>query len=171
MIINTKRLAITKFTKEEWLDLLDICNDFEASPYKIYDFPMPTDKKGVQELAERWENSGSFFAVRVHDSSEMIGYVCYHKNDETYDIGFAFKAIHQNKGYAYEAANEFIKYLNKEMNVKTFTAGLGLGNLPSYHLIKKLGFKLISTEEISFRVDELGNKISFEGGNFELSFE
>ncbi len=170
MKINTKRLTITKLTEDNWQDLLVICHDFEASPYKIYDFQMPTDKIQVQELAKRWENFGSFFAVKLEGRNEMIGYVCYHKNDDVYDIGFAFKVIHQNHGYAFEAVDAFLRYLNKELGITRFSAGLGLGNLPSYHLIQKLGFKLISTEELAFRKDDKGNNISFVGGNFELSF-
>lgn len=45
-------------------------------------------------------------------------------------------------------------------------AGTALRNVPSVILLKRLGFELIGTEEVSFFKDVSGNDIYFEGGNF-----
>lgn len=59
----------------------------------------------------------------------------------------------------------FATCLNDEM-IGFIHAGTALRNVPSVILLKRLGFELIGTEEVSFFKDESGNDIYFEGGNF-----
>lgn len=59
----------------------------------------------------------------------------------------------------------FATCLNDEM-IGFIHAGTALRNVPSVVLLKRLGFELIGTEEVSFFEDESGNDIYFEGGNF-----
>lgn len=168
MIIKTERLEITEMKAEDWPDLLEIFQDFEASPYAQFDYPLPLEEAGVQQLADRWAKTGLFFAVRLHGKTEMIGYICFHNDDGAYDIGYNFKSKEQGKGYAYEAASAMLQTMRAERGITYFTAGLALGNRPSRRLAEKLGFVLAGTETRTFRKDTAGQGISCECGNFEL---
>lgn len=96
----------------------------------------------------------------------MIGYVCFHREGDSYDLGYCFRSDCHGKGYAYEACAALLRYMTEKRNVKVFTAGMALKNLPSCRLLGKLGFVLEKTETLSFQRDENGNDITFEGGVF-----
>ena len=96
----------------------------------------------------------------------MIGYVCFHKDENKYDLGYCFHSAYHSKGYAYESTKAIIEYLFKECGASSFTAGTAIDNIPSCGLLKKLGFTCVSTEEVSF-----DNEFSFQGGNFVLNLK
>ena len=96
----------------------------------------------------------------------MIGYVCFHKDKEAYDLGYCFYSVFHSNGYAYESTRALIDYLIEEYGVKTFVAGTAIDNIPSCRLLEKLGFICVSTELVSFNED-----FSFQGGNFVLNLE
>ena len=96
----------------------------------------------------------------------MIGYVCFHKEQNKYDLGYCFHSAYHSNGYSYESTTAIIEYLFQEYGASSFTAGTALDNIPSCNLLKKLGFTCVSTEEVSF-----DNEFSFQGGNFVLNLK
>lgn len=166
MQIFTERLYIHTLRCSQWQDVQEICADFERSAYAQYDYPLPIEEKTVQQLTERWAQTGQFYSVHIKGCEEAIGFVCFH-GDDALDVGFNFKARYQGKGYAYEAVSAMLEEMNKTRRVTRFTAGLALDNLPSRRLIEKLGFSLVSRERRSFRTDDNGVQMQHECGNFE----
>lgn len=100
----------------------------------------------------------------MKETNDMLGYVCFHKDQEVYDLGYCFHSAHHLKGYAYEATKALIEYFANEYGVTHFTAGTAIRNIPSCSLLKKLGFTCVSTEILSF-----DNVFSFQDGNFVLN--
>ena len=166
MELKTFRLYIRALREDDWTEMKNLFIDFNNSKYAAYDRPLPTEDTEVKKLTKQFAESGLFFAVFLLDKSQMIGYVCFHKNDEKYDLGYCFHSAHHSKGYAYESTKALIDYFVKKYNVPAFTAGTAIDNIPSCKLLKKLGFECVSTECISFNED-----FSFEGGNFILSLQ
>lgn len=163
MEIKTNRLSIRTLSKYDWMEMKEIFIDFNNSKYAIYDRPLPTEDNDVRELVKKFSENSLFFTIYTTDKNEMIGYVCFHKNEDKYDLGYCFHSAYHSRGYAYESINALIDYVGKEYNVSIFTAGTAIGNIPSCKLLEKLRFIRISTETVSFN-----NDFSFQGGNYLL---
>ena len=164
MKLETSRLFIRNLNESDWQKMKSIFVEFNRSKYAVYDMPLPTEDEQAKALTKRFADSNLFFAVFLKQSNEMIGYVCFHKDGDTYDLGYCFHSSNHSNGYAYESTNALIKYFADECGVTHFTAGTAIDNIPSCKLLEKLGFVCVSTEEVSF-----DNAFSFQGGNFVLN--
>lgn len=147
--ILTSRLEIHPMRLEEWQDVLEMFLDFENSPEKLYDYPLPTTEEKAKEQVRVWSDSGYFYSVCRKGSSEAMGYLCF-CGGQTREMGYSFKKKHQGQGYAQEAAQEMLEQM-KQMGVRRVIAELALENLPSRRLIARLGFTQIGTKNHLFR--------------------
>ena len=163
MRLETSRLFIRHLNESDWQEMQKVFIDFNNSKYAIYDMPLPTEDEESKALTKRFADSNLFFAVFLKECNDMIGYVCFHKNADKYDLGYCFHSAYHSNGYAYESTDALIKYLAAECSANHFTAGTAIDNIPSCKLLEKLGFICVSTETVSF-----DNTFSFQGGNFEL---
>lgn len=166
MEITTSRLSVRTLCEHDWMDMKNIFVDFSNSEYAAYDRPFPTDDSEIRALVRQFADSGSFFTVRTLDINKMIGYVCFHKDNDIYDVGYCFHSSYHGKGYAYESVHSLIEYISREYGIFTFTAGTAIDNKPSCRLLEKLGFVCVSTENVSF-----DDSFVFQGGNFELKLD
>ena len=164
MELKTFRLYICDLREDDWTKMKSLFMDFNNSKYAAYDRPLPTEDMEVEALTKQFVENNLFFAIYLIDSNQMIGYVCFHKDEEKYDLGYCFHSAFHSNGYAYESVKALIDYFVREYNVTTFTAVTAIANMPSCKLLKKLGFECVSTEYLSFSED-----FSFEGGNFILN--
>ena len=164
MRLETSRLCIRRLHKTDWQEMKSIFNDFNNSQYAVYDMPLPTEEEEARALTKRFAESNLFFAVFLKDSSDMLGYVCFHKEGDNYDLGYCFHSAYHSRGYAHESIKALLEFMVVECDATGFTAGTALENIPSCRLLEKLGFVCVSTETVSF-----DNVFSFQGGNFELS--
>ena len=164
MRLETDRLYIRNLTETDWREMKNIFVDFHNSKYSVYDLPFPTDDEGAKELTKGFAVNNLFFAVFLKESSDMIGYVCFHKDGDIYDLGYCFHSAYHSKGYAYESTRALVEYFATENSATCFTAGTALDNTPSCRLLEKLGFLCVSTETVSFN-----GEFSFQGGNFVLN--
>lgn len=166
MKLETSRLYIRHLNESDWQEMKNIFIDFNNSKYAVYDMPLPTGDEESKALTKRFADSHLFFAVFLKESSNMIGYICFHENGSKYDLGYCFHSAYHSNGYAYEGTNALVKYFVNERGATGFTAGTAINNIPSCRLLEKLGFSCVSTETVSF-----DNIFSFQGGNFELNIK
>lgn len=166
MSLETRRLYIRHLLETDWQEMKEIFIDFNRSKYAAYDAPLPTENEEIKALIKKFAESKLFFAVFHNESGNMIGYVCFHKNDSIYDLGYCFHSAYHSNGYAYESTKALVDYFASEYGVTNFTAGTAIDNIPSCRLLDKLGFSLISTETVSF-----DNVFSFQGGNYVLNIQ
>ncbi|MBQ8231274.1 MAG: GNAT family N-acetyltransferase [Lachnospiraceae bacterium] len=164
MILETSRLYIRNLSETDWQEMKNIFIDFNNSQYAVYDMPLPTEDEETRALTKRFAESKLFFVVFLKELSDMLGYVCFHKDGDKYDLGYCFHSAYHSKGYAYESTKALIEYFVTECGATGFTAGTAINNIPSCRLLEKLGFICASTEMVSF-----DNIYSFQGGNFVLS--
>lgn len=166
MKLKTHRLYIRDLQEDDWTKMKSLFIDFNNSKYAAYDRPLPTEDIEIEALTKQFVENGLFFVIYLLDKNKLIGYVCFHKDEEKYDLGYCFHSTFHSNGYAYESTRALINYFIQEYNATTFTAGTAIDNIPSCKLLEKLGFKCVSTEYISFNED-----FSFEGGNFILNIQ
>ncbi len=163
-MIETNRLCIRHLNEADWQDMKRIFTDFKNSEYAVYDMALPTNNKETKALTKRFADSNLFFAVFLKESSEMLEYVCFHKDGDSYDLGYCFHSAYHSKGYAYENTKALVEYFASECGETRFTAGTAIDNTPLCRLLEKLGFTCVSTEAVSF-----DNAFSFQGGNYVLN--
>ena len=163
MRLETSRLYIRNLNETDWPEMKKIFTDFNNSKYAVYDRPLPAEDKEAEALTKKFAESNMFFAVFQKESGNMLGYVCFHKDDNIYDLGYCFHSAYHANGYAYESTKALIDYFTDECGAAGFTAGTAIDNIPSCRLLEKLGFVCVSTETVSFDDD-----FAFEGGNFVL---
>lgn len=166
MEMETKRLYIRTLLPDDWPALKAVFADFRRSPCAVYDAPLPSEDGKVRALAARFAASRLCFAVFLKHSPAMIGYVCFHDERESYDLGFCFLSSHHGRGYAREACEALIDALRRLRRAQCFTAGAALENIPSCRLLERLGFALQRTEPMSFH-----KNIAFTGGFFVKRFD
>ena len=171
-MIQTNSLTIRRVKTSDWKDVKEIWAKVAKTEYAQYDNPKDTSDEAVKKRIKKWDsfsdsNEHMFFAV-CHEE-KVIGYVAFNKRDTGYEIGYCFNPDYHRKGYAKESITKLINEL-KNKGINHFTAGTAINNIPSVKLLYSLNFKLVSTEQVSFYKDNLGNDIYFEGGNFELKF-
>ena len=164
MRLETNRVYIRPLYETDWQEMKEIFADFNNSRYAVYDMPLPIEDKEVKSLTRSFAESNLFFTVFLKESSDMIGYVCFHKDGDKYDLGYCFHSAYHSKGYAYESTKALVEYFIDQCGATCFTAGTAIDNIPSCRLLEKLGFVCVSTETISF-----DNAFSFQGGNFVLN--
>ena len=163
MEIETSRLYIRDLYETDWVEMKEIFIDFNRSKYSAFDRPLPKDDDESKSLTKQFSDTVLFFAVHLLENSKMIGYVCFHKNGDSFDLGYCFHSAYHSNGYAYESVTALIEYFAKEHHVSSFTAATAIENTPSCKLLERLGFVYVSTETVAF--DE---KFSFQSGNFAL---
>ena len=166
MMIETERLNIRPMQQSDSPALLRLSMDFEHSPLANYDSPFPLDPAANQRLTEFLASTGLFFAVCRKDTAEMIGFVCFHRNGDTFDLGYRFLTAHHGHGFAFEACTAMMEHIRQQFRPSAFTAGTALDNAPSCRLLARLGFRLQHTEVVSFRKTAASEPIAFTGGIF-----
>ena len=164
MEIETSRLYIRDLYETDWVEMKEIFIDFNQSKYAAFDRPLPKDDDESKSLTKQFSDTGLFFAVHLLENSKMIGYVCFHKNGDSFDLGYCFHSAYHSNGYAYESVTALSEYFAKEHHVISFTAATAIENTPSCRLLERLGFVCVSTETMSF-----DGKFSFQSGNFALN--
>lgn len=113
-------------------------------------------------MARHFAGTGLAFGVRLAETQALAGYVCFHREGEAYDLGYCFHSDYQGQGYAWESVTALLEYFASQ-GAAVFTAGTALDNLPSRRLLERLGFALVSTEQVAFV-----ENFSFLGGCFRL---
>ena len=88
MELKTYRLYIRDLREDDWPQMKSLFIDFNNSKYAAYDRPLPTVDVEVETLTKRFVETSLFFAIYLLDKEQMIGYVCFHRDEEKYDLGY-----------------------------------------------------------------------------------
>lgn len=170
IMITTKRLTIRPIEAKDWIAIKEIWDDFKKTEFVVYDNFKDTTPESLQPRIAKWAevtrqgNEHMFFATCLND--EMIGFTSMNiVASSEYEIGYGYTNKSHGHGYAQEVLGAILEYM-KNLGATKIHAGTALRNVPSVILLKRLGFELIGTEEVSFFKDVSGNDIYFEGGNF-----
>jgi len=97
--------------------------------------------------------------VELRESGASIGLCGLIKRESLtdVDVGFAFLPAFWSKGYAFEAAQEMKRYAQNELGLKRLVAVVDPENLPSIHLLEKLGMRFegmvrLSADDIDLKL-------------------
>lgn len=139
MLLKTERLTIRHIVEDDWINIRDLWNDFNASEFSQYDVPHNTEDEDVRVRISKWARANSgmehmFFAVFCRDT--LIGYVAFNIRENGYEIGYCFHSEYHGKGYAKESIKALLKYV-RSLGITKIIAGTAINNIPSVYMSEK----------------------------------
>ena len=150
-IIKTKRLIIRPLELADTLFMLALANS-EGWLRFIGDRNINSEKEAKAYIATILNTPKFYYnVILIQGSHEPIGVLSFiHRQNYSYpDFGFALLPKFQKKGYAEEAAKEYLNELLIEKASENIIAITKTQNSSSIDLLKKLGFAFVSKDENS----------------------
>ena len=109
----------------------------------------------IHWLNEKFNTNEPFIILAIELKVEhiCIGVVGVHAKveiDNEVEILYGISDSYRGNGYATEASNALTQWVFKNTELKTLTAIVKPENIPSYAVIKKLGFEYVDTKVIPY---------------------
>ncbi len=158
IIIETDRLILRRYCKEDLQDLYEYLSDEEVVKHEPY---KPMDINEVAGNLDWRISTDEMIAVVLKSNNKMIGNVYLGKRDfESLEIGYVFNKQYWGKGYAKESCDALIKKSFSEKIHRIF-AECDPCNIDSWKLLESLGFirEAYFKKNVYFWKDEYGNPI------------
>ena len=147
-LFETERLSLRKIAAGDAAFIFELYNEPSFHRY--------IGDKGVKDVAaakkyiaanftQSYASNGfGLWLVELNDTKEPVGICGFVKREtlEFPDIGFAFRAEHERKGYGFESANAVLRYGREALKFKKVLAIATKDNAASGKLLAKLGFSL-----------------------------
>lgn len=137
-MIETNRLILRRYCKEDLQDLYEYLSDEEVVKYEPYK-PMNMDE--VKENLDWRISTDEMIAVELKSSHKMIGNVYMGKRDfEALEMGYVFNRNYWGNGYAAESCKALIQQAFSN-GVHRIYAECDPLNMNSWKLLEALGFQ------------------------------
>lgn len=147
IIIENDRLQIVKMNKSMYFDIYQNSLDKDNRKYvpdEVFDCLEEASEVVNHIISAYGSEDGPFvYSVSRKKDNINLGYVQLVKLEEGWEIGYHIAAIFTGNGYATEAVNLFIKYIQNNTNVKQIFGIALAANKASRRVLEKCGFELI----------------------------
>lgn len=143
--IETERLVLRGFTREDARFAISIWNDPEMGEY-LADPAMeeiaPEYLKEIEALGE--DPDCCYLICEAKDTHERIGTCSFIPSEDgrAYDIAYCVHKKYWRMGYATEAAGGMIAYAGRQ-GAERVTVSVGQENAASNAVVRKLGFRKV----------------------------
>ena len=161
-ILETDRLIIRKFSRDDWEDLYEYLSKESVVKYEPYD--VYTEEQCKKEAINRSKEE-EFWAVRLKETNKLIGNLYFYNGEpkecNTWEVGYVFNPIYHGKGYAIESVRKILDYGFKELNARRVVAMCNPKNTASWKLLESLNIRREGhlIKNIFFKYDKEGNPI------------
>ena len=147
IIIENDRMQIVKMNKSMYFDIYQNSLDKDNRKYvpdEVFDCLEEASEVVNHIISAYGSEDGPFvYSVIRKKDNINLGYVQLVKLEEGWEIGYHIAAIFTGNGYATEAVNLFIKYIQNNTNVKQIFGIALAANKASRRVLEKCGFELI----------------------------
>lgn len=158
IIIQTDRLILRRYRKDDLQDLFEYLSDAEVVKYEPY---KPMNLTEVSEELDARISSNEMIAVVLKATNKLIGNVYLGKREfESLEIGYVFSKQYWGQGYAKESCDILIKKAFSE-GIHRIFAECDPCNSGSWRLLESLDFvrEAHFKQNVFFWKDENGNPI------------
>ena len=158
VIIETERLILRRYRKDDVQDLFEYLSDGEVVRYEPY---KPQSFDEAKENLEWRIGTDEMIAVELKSSHKMIGNVYMGKRDfEALEIGYVFNRNYWGHGYAAESCKALIQRAFSKGTHRIY-AECDPENMSSWKLLEALGFQREAhfRKNVYFWKDETGKAI------------
>lgn len=141
MRIETERLVIRNFRKEDFKDCFEYLSDLTVMEYIEPIFTVIQAKEFIQKCGIEEE---IIFAVEEKSLGKVIGHIIFHEFNEPleYELGWIFNQKFHGYGYARETSLALFEYGFNKLHLESILAETVLDNKKSIATIKSLGMKI-----------------------------
>jgi ribosomal-protein-alanine N-acetyltransferase len=170
-MLTTERLVIRPFLKSDYQDLYEYLSLEETYRFERGE---PMSLREVKKLCKERAKGTVFWAVTLKDTGKLIGHVSLNRERpeffRTWNIGYIFNPVFQNKGYASEAARAIIRYAFAELNAHRIVGHCSPDNIASWKVLENCGMKKegLSWKDFLVRNDENGNPVWLDSLNYAI---
>lgn len=164
--IETKRLYLRRFTKEDALFAISIWNDPEMGEYLPDPAMEEIDPEYVKEIEKLGENEKCCYLIaESKENGGRIGTCSFipSQDGKVYDIAYCVHKDYWRNGYATEMAAGMIGYA-KEQGAQKITVDVNMKNAASNAIVRKLGFSVVGER----RYKKRGTDMEFQDYRYEL---
>ncbi len=161
-IIETDRLTMRRFLKDDWKDLHEYLSDKQVVKYEPYNVFNEEDCKSE---AERRALDNAFWAVCLKENGKMIGNIYFNqqhpKEFSNWELGYVFNPVYYGNGYATESCRAVIEYGFNILEVRRIVAMCNPQNTRSWKLLERLNMRREGClrKNIFFKLDTYGDPI------------
>lgn len=161
-LIETARLKIRRFSRDDWKDLYEYLSKEQVIRYEPYG--IFSEEECKNEAIERSLNE-AFWAVCLKDSNKLIGNIYFNQQDpkefSNWEIGYVFNPMYYGNGYATESCKAIIKYGFEKLKARRIVAMCNPENIPSWKLLERLKMRREGHlhKNIFFKTNEKGEPI------------
>ena len=160
---QTERLNLRPMTEADAHFILELLNDPAFIRYigdrKVRSIDGAKAYITNGPVASYAKNGFGLYLVESKQSGESMGMcgLIQRNTLKDVDIGYAFLPKFWSRGYAFEAALEMKRYAQDELRLKRLVAVVDPENLPSIHLVEKLGMSFermvrLSADDIELKL-------------------
>lgn len=161
MTLETKRLVLREWNENDVEDLIEGLNNIEVSKWLSF-VPYPYTKKD----AEKWiefcienakkdiDRTSYDFAIELKSEKKVIGGITLdriNKFQGTAGGGIWINAKYHCQGYGTEAFGKRIDFAFNELKLRRLENGFLNGNLSSFKMQEKFGYKIEGMKRKAFR--------------------
>lgn len=134
--METERLLLRRFVKDDWHDLYEYLSQEEVVKYEPYN--VFTKEQAKQEAINR-SNNPDFWAVCLKETEKLIGNIYLSEQAfNTWELGYVLNSNYHGKGYATEAAIALVENLFVEDKAWRIVAMCDPLNTASWKLLERL---------------------------------
>lgn len=147
MILETDRLVLRQWEKDDYLDLHEIVSDKRVAMYRGCEANKDIERS--KRIIETYMKFNRSFAIVLKDENKVIGSIGMDdmvteenlmKGNRKY-FGYALNYNYWGNGYMPEASKGFIEYLFDKLNVYAVWSSHYDYNHNSRRVLEKCGFK------------------------------
>lgn len=146
MRVETERLVIRDFQKEDYKDAFDYLSDCAVMEYIEPVFTVLQTKEFIQKYGIEKK---MIFAVEEKSLGKVIGHIIFHKFNEPleYELGWIFNRKFHRNGYARESSLALFEYGFNKLHLESIAAETVWDNKKSIATITSLGMKISETHQ------------------------
>ena len=174
-VLETERLILRNFRRDDWEALHEMIVQYEASELGAYDQPWPTSPQEIKQITEWFAGGDSYLAVCLKDLGRFIGFVSLtpegREGGHELNIGYVFNFDYHGKGYATEACRAALGHAFGPLQAQHVVAGTAAANVASCRLLERLGFTKTGESITSFAKTPAAKPIEFLGYVYTLTID
>ncbi len=171
--LSTDRLIIRNFNTDDWSDLYEMIQQYQATAYARFDQPWPSQAGEIKGVVEWFAAGDSFLAVCLKTTGKLIGLIALNREDHldavVYNLGYVFNSDYHGQGYATEGCRAVLDHAFGPLMADRVVSGTATVNQPSCRLLERLGMHETGRSIGSFQTTPEGKPIEFLGASFAIS--
>jgi RimJ/RimL family protein N-acetyltransferase len=162
--LETDRLYLREFIEDDAQFFYELNNDPEVIRYTgDVAFKNKEEALALIRNYDQYKSKTGRLTVVLKETGELLGWcgLKFHPENDQTDLGYRFKKVYWNKGYATEAARASLQYGFDTLHLPYIVATAQKENIASIKIMEKLGmhfWKEVVEHEVAcviYRIDSI----------------